>query len=72
MRNHGFFVELPEAMSFGLVHASSLADDFYVLNNAGTALIGRRSKRRFTLGDRTSVVVDKVDRFKRMIDFRVA
>lgn len=72
VRNHGFFVELPEAMSFGLVHASSLTDDFYVLNNAGTALIGRRTKRRFTLGDKITVVVDKADRFKRMIDFRVA
>jgi ribonuclease R len=72
VRNHGFFVELPEAMSFGLVHASSLTDDFYVLNNAGTALIGRSSKRRFAVGDKTTVVVDKVDRFKRMMDFRVA
>jgi ribonuclease R len=72
VRNHGFFVELPEAMSFGLVHASSLTDDFYVLNNAGTALIGRRTKRRFTLGDKITVHVDKVDRFKRMMDFRVA
>ncbi|HTB80378.1 MAG TPA: RNB domain-containing ribonuclease [Opitutaceae bacterium] len=72
VRNHGFFVELPEAMSFGLVHASSLTDDFYVLNNAGNALIGRRTKRRFAVGDRTTVVVDKVDRFKRMMDFRVA
>jgi ribonuclease R len=72
VRNHGFFVELPEAMSFGLVHASSLTDDFYVLNNAGTALIGRRTKRRFTLGDKITVLVDKVDRFKRMMDFRVA
>jgi ribonuclease R len=72
VRNHGFFVELPEAMSFGLVHASSLTDDFYVLNNAGTALIGRRSKRRFGVGEKITVVVDKVDRFRRMMDFRVA
>ncbi|MDE3084313.1 MAG: RNB domain-containing ribonuclease, partial [Verrucomicrobiota bacterium] len=72
VRNHGFFVELPEAMTFGLVHISSLTDDFYLLNNAGNALIGRRTKRRFAIGDKVKVIVDKLDRFKRQIDFRIA
>ena len=38
----------------------------------GTMLSGRRSKRKFELNDRLEVVVDKVDRFKRLIDFRPA
>ena len=33
-------------------------------------LIGRKRKRRFALNDRLDVVVDQVDRFKRLIDFR--
>jgi ribonuclease R len=71
VRNHGLFVELPDAMTFGLVHLSTLRDDLYQLNNAGTALVGRRSKRRLELGQKISVVTERVDRFKRQIDFRL-
>jgi ribonuclease R len=71
VRNHGLFVELPDAMTFGLIHLSTLRDDLYLLNNAGTALVGRRSKRRLELGQKISVVTERVDRFKRQIDFRL-
>ncbi len=71
VRNHGFFVEVAEAGAFGMVPVSSLKDDFYVLNGAGTAFIGRKTKRKFELGHKVQVVVDKVDRQKRLIDFTV-
>ena len=71
VRNHGFFIEVAEAGAFGMVPVSSLKDDFYVLNGAGTAFIGRKSKRKFELGHKVQVVVDKVDRQKRLIDFTV-
>lgn len=71
VRNHGFFVEVPEAGAFGLVPISSLRDDFYVLNGPGTAFIGRKTKRKFELGHPVQVVVMKVDRQKRLIDFTV-
>ena len=72
VRNHGLFVELPDAMTFGLVHLSTMRDDFYLLNNAGTALIGRRTKRRLEVSQKVQVITEKVDRFKRQIDFRLA
>ena len=72
VRNHGLFVELPDAMTFGFIHLSTLRDDLYSLNNAGTALIGRRTKRRLDVGQKISVVTERVDRFKRQIDFRLA
>ena len=72
VRNHGLFVELPDAMTFGLIHLSTMRDDLYQLNNAGTALIGRRTKRRLELGQKISVVTERVDRFKRQIDFRLS
>lgn len=72
VRNHGFFVEIAEAGAFGMVPISSLRDDFYNLNGPGTAFIGRRSKRKFELGGKIKVVVMKVDRQKRLIDFTVA
>jgi len=49
---------------------NALGDDQYQLNNAGTMLTGRRTKKRFALNQRIPVVVDKVDRYKRLIDFR--
>jgi len=59
-------------MTFGFLGADKLVDDKYVLDNAGTTFIGRRKQNRITVGSRLEVVVDKVDRYKRMIDFRQA
>ena len=72
VRAHGLFIELTESMTFGFLPTNSLPDDNYSPNAAGTALIGRRSKKAFELGGKIEVIVDKVDRFKRMIDFRLA
>ncbi len=71
VRNHGFFIELSEAGAFGMVPVSSLKDDFYVLNGEGTAFIGRKTKRKFELGHKIEVIVEKVDRQRRLIDFTV-
>ncbi len=70
-RNHGMFVELAESMAYGLVHVSTLKDDLYNLDAGGTALVGRRKHRRYEVGQQISVQVERVDRFKRQIDFRV-
>jgi ribonuclease R len=72
VRQHGFFIELIESMTFGFVAAATLRDDHYTLNNAGTMLVGRRHQRRLELNGRLNVVVERVDRFKRLIDFRPA
>jgi ribonuclease R len=72
VRNHGFFVELRESMAYGFVPLSSLEDDLYFLADDGHVLIGRRTKRQFSLGQEIQVEVFRVDRFKRQIDFRVA
>ena len=72
VRINGFFIELVESMTFGFVAANAMTDDQYQINNAGTMLVGRRNKKRFELNGRLQVVVDKVDRFKRLIDFRPA
>jgi ribonuclease R len=71
VRQHGLFVELTESMAFGFVAANTMDDDFYTLNNAGTAMIGRKNKNRYEIGAHITVVVEKVDRYKRLIDFRV-
>jgi len=65
-------VELPDALLTGLIHVSSLTDDFYVFEPARRQLIGRRSRKRFSVGDGLSVFVARVDLFKRQVDFAIA
>ncbi len=72
VRNYGLMVELPDALITGLVHVSSLTDDFYLFEPARRQLIGRRSRKRFSVGDELSVFVARVDAFKRQVDFAIA
>jgi ribonuclease R len=72
VRNYGLMVELPDALVTGLIHVSSLTDDFYVFEPARRQLIGRRSRKRFKVGDDLSVFVARVDLFKRQVDFAIA
>src|SRR5207245_8800617 len=71
VRNYGLAVELPDALITGLVHVSSLADDFYLFEPARRQLIGRRSRKRFSIGDEVRVFVVRVDAFKRQVDFAI-
>jgi len=47
-------------------------DDFYSFDHARRQLIGRRSRKRFSVGDELSVFVVRVDAFKRQVDFAIA
>ncbi len=65
----GLFVELDDIFVEGLVHVSSLRNDYYHYDAARQALIGERTQQRFTLGDRVKVQVADVDLDERKIDF---
>jgi ribonuclease R len=71
LKGHGCFVELKDSLAFGFVPASSMRDDFYVMNQSGTELRGRKTGRRIVLGQEVSVTVAHVDRFKRQMDLRI-
>ena len=72
VRNYGLVVELPDALVTGVVHVSTLSDDFYRFDAAQRRLVGRRTNRRFSVGDEIRVFVARVDTFKRQIDFAIA
>jgi len=57
----GLFVNIEPMMAEGLIHVSSLADDHYRFDQDRGALIGTRSGRVFSLGDRVVVQIDRVD-----------
>ena len=71
VKPHGLMVELTASQAYGLVHMSTLTDDYYRMNDAGTALRGGRTGRVFAPGGKIMVTVDRVDRFKRQVDFRL-
>ena len=56
----GLFVELPNTVE-GLVHISTLLDDYYVYDERGLRLIGEKTKKMYRLGDEVKIKVDKVD-----------
>jgi ribonuclease R len=68
----GFFAQSPLLPVDGLVHISSLTDDYYYHDESTHSLIGRRTKRRFRLGDRVRVKVVHVDLYRHELDFRLA
>jgi ribonuclease R len=72
VRNYGLVVELPDALVTGVVHVSTLEDDFYRFDAAQRRLVGRRTNRRFSVGDEIRVFVARVDMFKHQIDFAIA
>ena len=55
----------------GLVHVSTLTDDYYYYDEASHSLTGRRTKRRYRLGDKVHVKVVRVDLQRRQLDLRV-
>jgi len=72
VRNFGIFVELPDSLVQGLVHVSTLEDDFYHYDEQRERLVGKQTKRVIQIGDKMQVQVARVDVFKRQIDFRPA
>ncbi|MBU3181546.1 ribonuclease R [Clostridium psychrophilum] len=58
--NFGLFVELPNTIE-GLVHMTSLDDDYYVFDERHLTLIGERTKKMYKLGEEVKIVVSKVD-----------
>ena len=72
LRNFGFFVDVSALGLSGLVHLSSVEDDFYVFDEARHQLVGRRTRRVIRTGDKVTVQVSKVDTFKKQVDFKLA
>jgi ribonuclease R len=65
----GVFVLLDDFYVEGLVHVSSLEDDFYTFYEEQYSLVGEHSGRRFRLGDRVQVQLAQVNREERKLDF---
>ena len=69
--NFGVFVALDDVYVEGLVHITSLKNDFYEFDAASHRLIGQRTHNIYQLGDRLTVQVARVDLDNRKIDFEM-
>jgi ribonuclease R len=64
----GLFVQLVEHYVEGLVHVSSMADDYYRFLEKSHSLRGENTHKVYQLGDRVDVQVVRVDMERRQID----
>jgi ribonuclease R len=71
VEDFGFFAQLVELPVEGLVHVTSLADDYYYLESDTHTLVGRRSGNRHRLGDRVLVRIARVDVDRRELDLQL-
>ncbi|MDE6715376.1 MAG: ribonuclease R [Muribaculaceae bacterium] len=65
----GLYVELDENLCEGLIPIRDLADDYYEFDEKNYCLIGERTHRRYTLGDKVKIQVARADLMKKQLDF---
>ncbi len=67
----GAFVQITSLQIDGLVHVSSLANDYYQFDAGSQSLVGEKTGKRYQLGESLEVVVAKVDLETKRIDFHL-
>ena len=69
---YGFFVELTDLFVEGLVPLNTLAGDYFTYHENTRQIIGQRTHKSYSLGDRIRVLVDRIDPVEKKIQFAVA
>ena len=67
----GFFVELMDMFIEGLVPIATLTGDRYTYRENTRQIIGERTRKKYSLGDRVKVVLDRIDQVQRKLQFAV-
>jgi ribonuclease R len=67
----GFFVELTDMFVEGLVPLNTLTDDFYTYHENTRQIIGQRSRKIYSMGQRIRVLVDRIDPVEKKIQFAI-
>lgn len=66
----GFYVELPNTCE-GMVHVTTLTDDYYVYDEKAMELRGEHTFRSYAPGQKVRIMVTGADKLMRTVDFRV-
>ena len=67
----GFFVELTDLFVEGLVPIDTLPGDRYTYQENIRKIVGKRTRREFSIGDKVRVVLDRVDGNERKLQFSI-
>jgi ribonuclease R len=67
----GFFVELSDLFVEGLVPLNTLTDDLYTYHENTRQIIGQRSRKTYSLGQKIRVLVDRIDPVEKKIQFAI-
>jgi ribonuclease R len=66
---YGMFVELEELFIEGLVPLQSLTDDRYTYRENTRQIMGERSRKTYSIGDRVRVLLDRIDHVQKKMQF---
>jgi ribonuclease R len=67
--NYGLFVEITDLLVEGLIRVRDMEDDYYVFDEKKFQMVGKRTKKRYRLGDKVKIRVVRVNPEERQIDF---
>ena len=67
----GIYVEINENKCEGMVYIRDLEDDVYVYDEKNYCIIGRRTQRKYQIGDDIRIRVVKADLIKKYLDFEI-
>jgi ribonuclease R len=67
----GFFVELSDLFIEGLVPIDSLEGDHYTFRENTRQIVGSRTRKTYSIGDKVRVLVDRIDHGLRKVQFAV-
>lgn len=69
--NFGIFVKITDILAEGLVRLRDLDDDYYIHDEKNYAIVGKRTKKQFRLGDKIHVKLIRVDEERSELDFTI-
>lgn len=67
----GIFVKITDILAEGLIRLRDLDDDFYIYDENRYAIIGKRTKKMYRLGDRVNVKLVRVNEERLELDFLI-
>jgi len=70
-QKYGLFVELTGMFVEGLVPIDTLPGDRYTFQENVRKIVGQRTRREFSIGDRVRVILDRVDPLERKLQFAI-
>jgi ribonuclease R len=67
--NFGIFVKITDILAEGLIRLRDLDDDYYLYDEKKYAIIGKRTKKQYRLGDKINVRLIRIDEERSELDF---